>query len=605
MPFTPTRALFLTLTLLLGLLASNVTTLPALAQNDAAKFDAALSSRASTRPEAGPFAGELVQNETSISSVRAGVSVTDFSASAIVTNPPVDSGIPWDIGFSFHQEGEAGQHVYVDSEGGWYYVNYPAGVQDSGVTTAFTSTPGAENVVDLVVEGDNALFGVNGEFVTGLTLPASPAPADVLLGTGFVGRTTEPDRAIAYRDFAIWPLQPGAEESNIIRITVTPETGETTGAPTTETATGTETATANFNALLEAQVEAESLAGPFAANLKEESSRIALSWAGVNLADFHATALFGVPAGSSDTPWEIGYTFRDSPDGQLRLTIDSLGNWYFSIGNQGPSNSGTLSGLDTSAGGANRLDLFVAGENASFGVNGIFAAEITLPTDSISSDVAVSTGVFNDQTLADRVTAFSDFAVLAFSPNAAPEQAPAPLSEADIADFASFVDDTRAVTPQSGPFAGRLVESTLGSAPQAPSGTFVDDFGAVATFINPDDIDVSFWDGGFQFRTLGEAIHRVTVRSNGDVYLDLPDGSTTLVGFAAAYDPAPGARNELQLFVDGNRALVGVNDELVAVMTLPDEPITSDVLVGVAFFSEDFVQGRVTGYEGFSIWQMA
>ncbi len=61
MPFTPTRALFLTLTLLLGLLASNVTTLPALAQNDAAKFDAALSSRASTRPEAGPFAGELDQ----------------------------------------------------------------------------------------------------------------------------------------------------------------------------------------------------------------------------------------------------------------------------------------------------------------------------------------------------------------------------------------------------------------------------------------------------------------------------------------------------------------------------------------------------------------
>ncbi len=606
MKFTPRRTFVLPVLLMLGMLLGIAGPTLAIAQDDASRFAELLAAREGTVPEAGPFSGELVQNEATVSGTAAGVSVTDFSASVIASSPGSTSAAPWDIGFSFHQAGDASQRIYIDSGGSWFYVSYPEGVQDSGTTAAFDASPGAENAIDLIVEGETALFGVNGVFVASVTLPAAAQPSDVLIGTGYVGRTTEPDRTIAYRNFAVWPVPTGdeADSSNVVQITVTPEVVETPEGGTEET--GVLSDAEAFSALIDAQFEATTLTGPFNATLKEETSRVAQSWAGVDLATFHATALFDVPQAASETPWEIGYTFGSSPTGAMHLTIDSLGNWYFSVGSQGPSSSGTVPGLVTAAGMTNQLDLFVAEQRAVFGVNGIYAADIDLPADYTSGDVAVSTGVFNDQTMADRVTYFSNFTVLDFNPLvAAPDTGLAPLSDADMADFASYVDDTRAVTPQSGPFSGRLVEVALGTVPQAPSGTFVSDFGAVATFINPDDVDVAFWDGGFQFRTLGEALHRVAVRSTGEVYLDLPDGSTTLIGIASGYDPAPGARNELQLFVDGDRALFGVNDALAAVIMLPNEPIESDVLVGVAYFSEDFVQGRITTYEGFSVWQMA
>lgn len=609
MKTTPPRALLLSALLVLGLLAGVAMPLPTLAfaQDDAGRFAAALAAREESFSDVGPMAGELVQNEVTVSSAAAGVSLADFSASAAFDNPTGAGTAPWDFGFTFHQSGGASQRIYVDSEGSWFFVSYPDGLQDSGLTDAVDASPGGANVLDLIVVGDEALFGVNGEFVSSLALPPA-ITSDIQVGTGYVGRTTEPDRVIAVRDFSVWPAPPtdaaDEESTSIIRVTVTPEVSTTPEPGVDETSPLSDSDA--FNVLIDSQVAATTLAGPFTANLKEETSRITQSWAGVDLADFHATALFDVPQMASDVPWEIGYTFRNSPAGPPRLTIDSLGNWYFSIGDQGPIQTGTLTGLETSVGAANRLDLLVAQEGAVFGVNGVFAAAVDLPTDSTSGDVAVSTGVFSDQTLADRVTHFSDFAILDFNPDAAPPETEAAiLSEADIADFASYVDDTRAVAPQSGPFAGRLVETALGTVPQAPSGAIVADFGAVATFTNPDDVDVSLWDGGIQFRTLGDSVHRVVVRSNNEIYLDLPDGSTTFIGIAAGYDPAPGARNEFQLFVDADRALFGVNDELAAVVSLPDAPIASDVLVGTAFFSEDFVQGRMTGYEGFSVWQMA
>ena len=113
------------------------------------------------------------------------------------------------------------------------------------------------------------------------------------------------------------------------------------------------------------------------------------------------------------------------------------------------------------------------------------------------------------------------------------------------------------------------------------------------------------WDGGFQFRANGNAVHRVVVRSSGEVFLVLPDGSTTIVGLSSAYDPTPGARNEFQLFVNGDRALFGVNGALAASVILPDPPAASDVVVGSPFFSEDSIAGRVVSYEGFSVWDMA
>jgi hypothetical protein len=76
-----------------------------------------------------------------------------------------------------------------------------------------------------------------------------------------------------------------------------------------------------------------------------------------------------------------------------------------------------------------------------------------------------------------------------------------------------------------------------------------------------------------------------------------------LLGTAANYDPAPNASNSIQLIVEGDRALVGVNGAFVAAVTLTAPPVTSDVQVASGILPEDFVAGRVTDYQDFRVWE--
>jgi hypothetical protein len=629
MGVTSVRAILLSMSLLLGVACIGLHPASTSAQDDAARFAELVDARDETASAAGPLAGQLVQNDTSVATADAGIADANFSATATFENPTNPGDVPWDMGYLFHATGQTSQQLFIDSTGTWTYVQYPEGIQGSGPVSNLNTEPGAENTIDLIVDNDVALLGLNGDFVTSVELP--PAETGVKVGTGFLTTTTEAGRVIPYRNFEVWLLPgeqmpvateapeattPPAETpaSNIFRITVTPETGVTetaTPEPSPTPAEATETVNAadaaEFARLLESQTQATTVAGPFTANLKEESGRVAESWAGVDLADFHARADFSVPEAISDTPWDIGFTFGSSPSGPLHIAIDSLGNWYYSIGDQGPSDRGTAQGVVTSAGGSNTIDLLVSGQRALFGVNGTFAGAVDLPGDATSGDVAASVAAFSDQTLVDRITLFQNFVILAFTPSSpAVEETPTGVfTPADLDEFTGYVSDTASVSPALGPFSGRLVESTNGVVPLAPTGTSLTDFGAVASFTNPDNVNTTLWDAGLQYRSNGDQTHRVIMRSNGEVYAVFPDGTTQLVGMATAYDSAPGAVNELQLFVSGNRALVGVNGILAAVVELPDNPVASDVLVGTSFFSEDFDQGRVTGYEGFSIWEIA
>lgn len=634
---TRIRGLFLPLVLCLGFLASMVHSIPVLAQTDAAQFIDILSERDGTLPDVGPLAGDLVQDAALVALSPAGVSLADFSASATFTNP-IDTSVPWDFGFTFHTTDESSQRIYVDSTGAWTYYRYPDALVDSGFTAAIDAAPDATNTLDLFVLGNLASFGLNGEYIATVTLPDAVA-SDVQLATGILDSTTVPDRVIPFDNFAVWQYEDTAPEtstedgSNVFRITVTPESSEgtvetpvapletpvaplesptpesplPTPTPVTEQA-GTEPVTdaEAFPLLLESQAEATVLAGPFTANIKEVVNQYNESWAGVNVDTFQASAAFDVPADATGTPWNIGFTFRNSPAGALRISIDSLGNWYLVIGNGNPAQTGTVTGVVTTAGGTNQLDIFVAEQRVVVGLNGQLAALIELPADSTAGDIAVSTGAFSNQAVAGRITPFRDFRVLEFNPNVPTAQAePAILSDADIAEFAEYVEDTQSVSPLVGPFAGRLVDGATGSVAQAFAGVSLTDFGAVATFINPNDVDTTTWDGGIQFRSDAVGVHRMVVRSSGEVFVVLPDGSTTVVGISTAYDPSPGARNEFQLFVNGDRALFGVNGELAAAVFLPNPPVASDIIVGTPFFGEDAAAGRITSYEGFSVWDMA
>jgi hypothetical protein len=357
-----------------------------------------------------------------------------------------------------------------------------------------------------------------------------------------------------------------------------------------------------FAALLASQAEAATLAGPFTANLKETEEDIALSWANVTVADFHASATVDVPAEASDTPWDAGFFFREASDGGLRLAISSDGNWYFSAGSGSPSASGPIPTLVTTAGGSNKLDVMVEGQSAWLGVNDELVGVVALPSDGEASDLALGSGYFANEIVAGRVTPYHDFVVRELA--AGSLGAPGGASEADVQAFQALLGQVEPATPLAGPFSGRFVEQTAGTVPVAPAGVTVSDFGVSATFVNPASDTGTLWDFGFQFRGNEVERNRVVVDGLGDIYTTLAGQEGSRVGHADAFDTAAGASNTLQLFVQGNRAFLGVNGEFAAAIDLPAQPIAADVLIGAGFFNEDFLIGRVSDYKDFRVWDL-
>jgi hypothetical protein len=587
------------------------------AQDDASRFADVLAARANTPSLAGPLSGELVQAQGFSTVAGAGISATDFTASATFVNPP-QATTPWDIGFGFHRTATSIEQIVVTSDAAWFFTPFPAGVVSSGFAPSFNAAPGGANTLDLVVEGTNALFGLNGQFLTRVPL-SPPVAADVEVGTGFFGGASVPGRAIAFGNFQVWPL-PGAapqietpvgptppvplEPTLTPLVTPAPEIQETV---TPEPTPAVSSADAElFASLLASQLQATPLAGPFTANLKEFPEQVATSWAGVNLADFHAQATFMVPQTVSDVPWNIGFMFKTSPSGTLRVSADSLGNAWFSIGPLPPLLTGTVGQLNTGPGETNTLDLLVAGQRALFGVNGSLIAAIDLPADATAADVAAGSAFFSDQNVTDRVTRYHDFVIVPLSPDAlgaAVTPIATPIA-ADASDFDARLAEIEQMTPIAGPFSGRLVEATAGTVPLAAAGVALADFGVMASFSNPADPSLGRWDHGFQFRTSGTTTNRIVVNSLGDV-VALPAGQDGIwLGNAATYNPAPGASNAIQLFVVGQRALVGVNGAFIAAVDLTAPPAPSDVQAATAIFTDDFVAGRVTDYQDFRVWEL-
>jgi hypothetical protein len=580
--------------------------------DDAAYLADIISARDAESPLSEPLSGSLVQQAAFASVEAAGVSATDFTARVVFQNPDDDSA-PWDFGFDFGRNGDASQRVMVDSTGVWRYSPFPDGASDSGPAPALDVAPGSVNTIDLVVDGESGILGVNGEYVTTITLPPAVA-SDVFVTSGVYGSTTVDGREIPFEDFTVWALpdlNAVAEASptpsgEVISLNQTPEAEQTPAPDQAEPPSDDDLAMFTF--LVEAQAGVPPVAGPFTANLKEESGPIAVSWANVDLIDFHATSTFTVPDTESEVPWDIGFMFRVSDDGTLRVAVDQDGRWFASVGEGAPSSTGTLTGLGVTPGAENTLDLLVSGDRAVLGVNGSYAASIELPAGGTAGDVAAGAGFFTDQQVADRVTGFRDFVVRPFDLDALeatpPPTEPATLSPEAEQQFAGYVASTESIAPLVGPLAGTLEEGGAGSVALANAGVSLADFGAVATFVNPDDLS-TLWDGGIQFRTDANGTNRVVLRSNGKVHVVQGDGSVAIAGQAADFDATPGAVNTLQVFVAGDQALVGVNGTLVADVALVVAPVAGDVQVGAGFFGEDQVAGRVTAYDAFSVWSIA
>ncbi len=167
------------------------------AEDDTARFAAALADRFGAISIAGPLAGTIPDQPGGFLARGAGVTTEDFSATVTFINPQEQSETPWDYGFAFHRVGNTFQSIYVDSEGFWYYQG-----TRSGFVPTFDATPGATNTLDLVVEGNIAYFGVNREFTGSIDLPP-PTASDVYVGTSFFEGHEVEGREIRFRAFEV------------------------------------------------------------------------------------------------------------------------------------------------------------------------------------------------------------------------------------------------------------------------------------------------------------------------------------------------------------------------------------------------------------------
>ncbi len=587
---------------------------------DAARFAELLTARNGVPPIAGPLAGEIMQVVGFVAVAGAGVTTADFSATATFVNPSLLSGARWDFGFGFHLTADSSEQVVVDSNGNWYYTPYPEGTLSSGVIPVFDSSPGGRNTVDLMVQGDTALFGVNGQFLTRLDLPPA-IPSDVQVGSGFFTDTVEAGRAIAYSDFSIWTMSPSIS----LDPTSTPAPTGTTVAESPTPIVDDAAEAARFSELLAARGETESLAGPFAADIIQDQGFIAVQGAGLTLTDFIAAVTFVNPAQLTGVSWDFGFIFHRTATASQRVIIDSNANWYYEPGPQGVPRSGALPSFDSNPGAANTLDLVVEGTTALFGVNKEFVAALELQAP-VPSDVQIGSGFFLRTTEHGRAIAYRDFEVWPrTSPISSPATTPAatstpasatstplataapietPVDPIDVLSFDTLLRDSEGL-PGAGPFSGAIAEKTPGEIQLVNAGVTLADFGASVTFTNPDTTAADS-DIGFHFRVTAGDVERnwIVVDSLGVVFARLAGAEWVRAGTATAYDTSAGATNTLQIFVQGDEALVGVNDQFVTALDLLAEPVASDVAIGTAFFDVDFVQDRITPYEEFRVWAL-
>lgn len=139
-------------------------------------------------------------------------------------------------------------------------------------------------------------------------------------------------------------------------------------------------------------------------------------------------------------------------------------------------------------------------------------------------------------------------------------------------------------------------------------------FVAEARFYNPYPRSVASWDYGFGFRsTEGNQQYRWTVDSDGDWDLRLISGTnsdgtlgTRQLGHGTfdEFDVSPNGSNTLRIVVDDAVAYLFINAQYVATLDVSDKDVAGSVWVGTVFFTGHRISGKVTRYDGFTVWSL-
>jgi hypothetical protein len=347
-----------------------------------------------------------------------------------------------------------------------------------------------------------------------------------------------------------------------------------------------------FQALGEAKA-AKPAAGPLDGSLEVSASALETLDAGVDLADFAATATFANPHSAEDHPFDIGFGFRQlGGDEHLRLVVDSDGVWYLKDGLGPVIASGRVEGLRRGAGETNTVEIIVRGDTGGFAVNGAFVADLDLSAWGGSGDVFVGSGFSAEDARARRSTDVSGFTVWPLAPAAE-------WVSLDETTFADLLEAARHAPPLAGPQAGTLTQVT-GTAALAPAGVDVADFAARVRWANPKS---AFWDVGVAFRDQPDGRHyRLTFDQTGGWSFGIGLEPKLASGGAPTMVLGSGAVNTLEVLAVGERAAFSINGTFVALLDVSAIGDAGDVWFGSGFSAGNVTAGTEVRFRDLVVW---
>jgi hypothetical protein len=155
---------------------------------------------------AGPLAGSIVEQATTVQTANANVNASDFFAtfSFIVPN---DVSRPWDVTIGFRDAGTGAEYrLTLLSTSQWQLSMGTGSALASGTVSNLFAGPGQSNTVELLVQGISGAVALNGTDFATLDLSASTMAGDIWIGTGTTNGTTQAGRSTLYNSFEVWSL---------------------------------------------------------------------------------------------------------------------------------------------------------------------------------------------------------------------------------------------------------------------------------------------------------------------------------------------------------------------------------------------------------------
>lgn len=186
-------------------------------------------------------------------------------------------------------------------------------------------------------------------------------------------------------------------------------------APSPVLAQADEISQRDFEDLLDEAEENDPIFGPEEGELEHDPEIVSLSYSGVDVADFVATATFLNPYAGSRQQFDMGIQFRSAPgdDGAsfIRFIVLSSGVWAVTeTGNEELVLSGEYEDLDIGRNGENDLTVIADGDLVHLGINGDYVGSAEVAIDD-PGDIALGTAFLGDSYQDGAATEFVDFTI--------------------------------------------------------------------------------------------------------------------------------------------------------------------------------------------------